>query len=84
MADPAGSPAGSPVGSPAGSPVGSRARETAERAAVAVLPDLTTEREVWRVEASPGRVGAASAGRGVFDLLFDWAEGGWRLTGCLD
>ena len=23
-------------------------------------------------------------GRGVFDLVFDWAEGSWRLTRCLD
>ena len=33
------------------------------------------EREVWRVEASPGRV----AGSGVYDLCFDWAAGGWTL-----
>lgn len=35
----------------------------------------STEREVWRVEASPGRV----AGSGVYDLCFDWAAGGWTL-----
>jgi hypothetical protein len=23
-------------------------------------------------------------GRGVFDLVFDWADGSWRLTRCLD
>ena len=27
---------------------------------------------------------ATGAGRGVFDLVFDWAEGSWRLTRCLD
>jgi len=35
----------------------------------------SAEREVWRVEASPGRV----AGSGVYDLCFDWAAGGWTL-----
>jgi hypothetical protein len=43
--------------------------------------DLATDREVWRVEA--GR-GLAGAGHGVFDLVFDWADGSWRLTRCLD
>ena len=38
-------------------------------------PTGSTEREVWRVEASPGRV----AGSGVYDLCFDWAAGGWTL-----
>jgi len=55
----------------------------AGRAALAVLPDLTAEREVWRVEASRGRLSAESGG-GVFDLLFDWTEGSWRLARCLD
>jgi len=36
---------------------------------------LTGEREVWRVEASPGRL----HGAGVYDLCFDWAAGGWTL-----
>jgi hypothetical protein len=36
---------------------------------------LAAEREVWRVEASPGRV----LGAGVYDLCFDWAAGGWTL-----
>jgi hypothetical protein len=36
---------------------------------------LCAEREVWRVEASPGRV----HGAGVYDLCFDWAAGGWTL-----
>lgn len=51
---------------------------------LAVLSELTAEREVWRVEASRGRAGAAHGGGGVFDLLFDWADGSWRLTGCVD
>lgn len=61
----------------AGSDVGSQGR------ALAVLPDLTAEREVWRVEASRGRLHAEGGG-GVFDLLFDWVEGSWRLARCLD
>jgi hypothetical protein len=55
--------------------------------------DLAVEREVWRVQAArglasaggpggPGRAGAA--GRGVFDLVFDWAEGSWQLARCVD
>lgn len=36
---------------------------------------LLGEREVWRVEASPGR----QHGSGVYDLCFDWAAGGWTL-----
>jgi hypothetical protein len=49
--------------------------------------DLVAEREVWRVEAARGLVAAGAgpgAGRGVFDLVFDWAEGGWLLTRCMD
>jgi hypothetical protein len=42
--------------------------------------ELAAEREVWRVEASRG----AATDRGVFDLVFDWADGSWRLTRCLD
>ncbi|GAB2758108.1 DUF6504 family protein [Nocardioides pakistanensis] len=49
---------------------------------LSVLPDLTAEREIWRVEASRGRF--VAEGGGVFDLLFDWAEGSWRLARCLD
>jgi len=48
---------------------------------VSVADDLLAEREVWRVEAAgPGPV----ANPGVFDLVFDWAEGSWRLVGCVD
>ena len=42
--------------------------------------ELAAEREVWRVEASRGR----SSGLGVFDLVFDWADGSWRLVRSLD
>ena len=45
--------------------------------------DLLAEREVWRVEASAGR-NATREGRGVFDLVLDWADGTWQLTRCLD
>jgi hypothetical protein len=51
--------------------------------AVAVQHDLAAEREVWRVEAARG-LAATGAGRGVFDLVFDWAEGSWQLTRCMD
>ena len=51
--------------------------------------DLAAEREVWRVEADRGMAsvrddGEGRPGRGVFDLVFDWAEGTWRLSRCLD
>jgi hypothetical protein len=47
--------------------------------------DLSAEREVWRVEAARGR-GAIHEenGAGVFGLVFDWADGSWRLARCLD
>ena len=44
---------------------------------------LSVERELWRVEATRGRV----HGMGVFDLCFDWsapAGTGWTLTRALD
>jgi hypothetical protein len=44
---------------------------------------LSVERELWRVEATRGRV----HGTGVFDLCFDWsatADTGWTLTRALD
>jgi hypothetical protein len=52
--------------------------------ALTVLPDPTAEREVWRVEASRGRLDIEGGAGGVFDLLFDWSEGSWRLARCLD
>jgi hypothetical protein len=42
--------------------------------------DLLGEREVWRVEAGPGKTAAA----GVFDLAFDWADGRWLLVCSFD
>lgn len=50
---------------------------------VAVAPDLAVDREVWRVEAARG-LAATGAGRGVFDLVFDWSEGSWQLARCVD
>ena len=47
--------------------------------------DLLAEREVWRVEAGRGAVPhGGDERRGVFDLAFDWAQGGWLLTRCAD
>ena len=45
--------------------------------------DLLHEREVWRVEAAPGRLAREGSG-GVFDLAFDWSQGTWTLARCLD
>ena len=50
---------------------------------VAIRHDLAAEREVWRVEAARG-LAATGADRGVFDLVFDWAEGSWQLARCMD
>ena len=62
--------------------------------AVATLDDLLAEQEVWRVEAQcpqggHGRQARPSlstdeTGFGVFDLVFSWTTGCWRLTGCVD
>jgi hypothetical protein len=72
------------LGSETGSEVGS---ETGSRqglgGSVTVQHDLAAEREVWRVEAARG-LAATGAGRGVFDLVFDWAQGSWQLARCLD
>ncbi|MBY9073719.1 DUF6504 family protein [Nocardioides sp. WL0053] len=53
---------------------------------VLVRSDLAAEREVWRVEAARGLAasGPGGAGRGVFDLVFDWATGSWQLARCVD
>jgi hypothetical protein len=59
------------------------ARGVAEPAEPAGLADLAAEREVWRVEAARGRA-AVDEGKGVFDLVFDWADGGWQLARCVD
>lgn len=44
------------------------------------LASVVGEQEIWRVEATRGREGAA----GVFDLAFDWSTGQWCLRSCLD
>jgi Family of unknown function (DUF6504) len=54
-----------------------------ESAQIDVQTDLLAEREVWRVEAARG-LSATGSGRGVFDLVFDWAEGTWQLARCVD
>lgn len=52
--------------------------------------DVLAEREVWRVEAVCPREQALPVppdegpGLGVFDLVFSWTTGSWRLTACLD
>ena len=38
------------------------------------------EQDWWRVEADSGRHEALSAGRGVYDLCFDWSRGAWSLA----
>jgi len=49
---------------------------------------LVAEQEVWRVDATRGRLGAVCPDdrevRGVFDLVLDTGTGWWRLTGCQD
>lgn len=54
--------------------------EAVETPVGASVHDLLGEREVWRVEAGSG----SAAGRGVFDLVFDWAQGSWVLARCWD
>ena len=62
--------------------LGTEAPVTAEASAGR---DLNAEREVWRVEAGRGMAALEpGAGRGVFDLSFDWAAGDWRLARCVD
>jgi hypothetical protein len=56
-----------------------------QQTATAVRTELSAEREVWRVQAARGMgVVHDEGGAGVFDLVFDWADGSWRLTRCLD
>jgi Family of unknown function (DUF6504) len=59
----------------------SGAEDEPERSAS--VHDLLAEREVWRVEAARG-LAATGAGRGVFDLAFDWDRGSWQLSRCMD
>ncbi|MDQ4084946.1 MAG: DUF6504 family protein [Actinomycetota bacterium] len=50
--------------------------------------ELLGEREVWRVGAASGRegfrAGVPSGQRGIFDLVFDWGAGQWRLQHSVD
>ncbi len=59
---------------------GATTAEVVEPPVGASVHDLLGEREVWRVEAGSG----SAAGRGVFDIVFDWAQGSWVLTRCWD
>ncbi len=56
--------------------------------AVASVATLAREQEVWRVDATRGRLGLVRPDdpevRGVFDLARDEETGEWRLVGCLD
>ena len=49
---------------------------------------LVAEQEVWRVDATRGRLGLVRPDdrevRGVFDLVLDTGTGRWRLTECQD
>ena len=54
--------------------------ERAAPASVGSVASLVAERDVWRVDASKGRLGP----RGVFELVCDGMTGRWRLTGCED
>ena len=67
--------------SPTGRTSGTHGVATLEQPLGAV--DLLAEREVWRVEAAAGRH-VSREGRGVFDLVFDGADGTWQLARCLD
>jgi hypothetical protein len=57
---------------------------TTEAAAAGPVDIDDRERDWWRVEADSGRLAAMSAGRGVYDLCFDWSRGAWSLARVLD
>ena len=57
----------------------SASADSAEAPSAAVQTDLLAEREIWRVEAARGPLAG-----GVFDLVFDWSDGTWRLARCVD
>ncbi len=69
-----------PVDQPADQPADQPPGPAAGQAGAPCVHDLLAEREVWRVEAGRGQTGAT----GVFDLVFDWAHGSWRLSRCAD
>jgi hypothetical protein len=41
---------------------------------------IESERELWRVEASAGRLQS----QGIYDLCFDWTTGRWTLVRTMD
>ena len=72
------------VASPVGAGVGAVGGTAGSSALAPEFPEppehldssvLSAEREVWRVEATPGR----QHGGGIYDLCFDWSAGGWTL-----
>jgi hypothetical protein len=80
---PSTSPAVSPVMSPAVSRAGAPAAATPTATPPPDVPDVlggARERQVWRVEASPGRM----AGTGVYDLCADLSPRQWRLLRVAD
>src|SRR3954454_16316593 len=56
----------------------------ADETDAAARTDLSAERGVWRVEASRGSTVHSDEGTVVFDLVFAWSDGSWRLSRCLD
>ena len=62
---------------------GEQRGEQSDKQSAVSVHDLVADREVWRVEAARGSA-AVGGGRGVFDLVFDWSQGGWLLTRCAD
>jgi hypothetical protein len=58
--------------------------DTATGTAAGAIDIDDGERDWWRVEADSGRLAAMSAGRGVYDLCFDWSRGAWSLARVLD
>ena len=80
---------GAPAGQRAGSLPGGAVTATDGSSALSVAPAVDPappqtagERQVWRVEASAGRV----RGTGVFDLCFDWdaPDRPWVLLRAMD
>ena len=61
--------------SSAAAPVGATAGSSALAPESPDSSVLSAEREVWRVEATPGR----QHGVGIYDLCFDWSASGWTL-----
>lgn len=68
--------------------VGSQHVDTVAELPVTSVVTLVAEHEVWRVDATLGRLGLVHPDdpgvRGVFDLVLEGETGQWRLAGCLD